>query len=425
MEPKENISGAVHMRERVTPYQKGALGRPLLRYTAYESHRESFGRNFWSLVQAYSRRQMSFESDVVRAFTGILKSIETDFGRSVWGIPSKEFVRGLTWAHTTHRLNLRREGFPSWSWTAWKSDSDSELHFKNCKRTDADLWVSRGRYGVNLKPHDFIGPSVWTIHWYHHQADSKGNEFELIDKREPEALKHTRINMESEDPSDDDSDQEPVVTGRHKSILDAHCWHLPGHPRAHDESENLRETHTSQGFIWKVPLSEMVQEGIPESKASTINLPPLNYKPKLMPPLSHIIRFYTSVATVFIPADPDPGLSLSFEYSYSVFDEAKSLHRVCLPDSEEIIAVVDLDPAWKGKGQLHKVVYISRWCRSFAGEEKKDTTEYSTAHEKLHVMLIEDVDGWGEVKRRVQILDCVKLTDWRKAKPRWELVNLA
>jgi hypothetical protein len=39
--------------------------------------------------------------------------------------------------------------------------------------------------------------------------------------------------------------------------------------------------------------------------------------------------------------------------------------------------------------------------------------------------LIESVPGWGEVKRRVQLVQEVSILDWRKANPRWELVSLA
>jgi hypothetical protein len=38
---------------------------------------------------------------------------------------------------------------------------------------------------------------------------------------------------------------------------------------------------------------------------------------------------------------------------------------------------------------------------------------------------VESVKGWGEVKRRVQMLKVIELLNWRKAEPKWEAVSLA
>ncbi|KAH4062434.1 hypothetical protein HBH50_208860 [Parastagonospora nodorum] len=426
MEPKANISGSIHMRERRHPQKKGLNSAGVrLNYTAYESHREHFGRNFWSLVRAYSRRQLSFESDVIRAFTGILSSIEPDFGYSVWGIPSKEFVRGLTWEHSFHRMDLRRQGFPSWSWTGWRSNAGVELYFKNCKRTDADLRVSRGRYRVDLNTTALVGPSVWTLDWYHCPNDST-NLFRLIDEPVSEAVpvQEKPLPAKSETSHPESSDEQVVATVRPEYILDAHCWRLAGHPRAKDESDEFRAQALGT-WPQHMPLSQLTPDDKFHSKSQKLELSPLNHKPGVMPPLSHIIRFYTSIATVFIPADPDPDLSRAWDNSSASFDETRPLHKVCIPDSDEHIAVIDLDPAWQGLGRSHTAVYISRWCKSYAGEESAPTTRYSNSNEKLHILLLEDMEGWGEVKRRVQMLDIVDLADWRKAKPRWELVSLA
>jgi hypothetical protein len=430
MEQKDNISGSVHMKERSTPKEKMLYGRPRVDYTAYESHRQYFGRNFWSLVKVYSRRQLSFEMDVLRAFSGVLKSVEADFGPSVWGVPSHEFTRGMTWAHTEHHLSLRRDGFPSWSWVGWRGNTAARLQFKQCKRSDADLMVSRGRYRVSARK--FVGPSVWTIEWYHHQIDSATGQYgvELIGKsaleRQATAFSWNNAAQRYDHFPDEPTDDEKLVAIRRlPAQIEAHSWCLPHHPRAHDEKEEVM-AYASTYDTSRIPIDQLAQDGTPIPKIRDLAMPPLDYKPGSMPPLSHIIRFYTSVATVFIPTDPDPSLELSSAYNQSEFNDHKSLHKVCLPDSEEQIAVVDLDPAWQGKGKLHTIVYISRWCPSFINErEEEGINKKSSAVEQLHVLLIESVDGWGEIKRRVQMLDLVRLTDWRRTEPRWELVSLA
>jgi hypothetical protein len=82
----------------------------------------------------YVVRTMSFESDILRGFTGILEA----HGKknpgfiSVGGIPfaqgtneflsihtlSERFAAGLTWSSS--KLMERRQDFPSWSWTGWR-----------------------------------------------------------------------------------------------------------------------------------------------------------------------------------------------------------------------------------------------------------------------------------------------------------------
>jgi hypothetical protein len=428
MERKDNISGSVHMKERSTPKEKMLPGRPRVNHTAYESHRQFFGRNFWSLVKVYSRRQLLFEMDALRAFSGVLKSVETEFGPSIWGVPSHEFTRGMTWAHTQHHLDLRRDAFPSWSWAGWRGNTGTRLEFKQCKRSDADLRVSRGRHRVSAR--DFIGPSVWTIEWYHHQIDQNTGQYcaELVGnttrKRQPTAFTWNSAAERYDHFPDEPSDDKLVAITRSPEKIEAHSWCLPGHPRVQDENEEViayASTHNSR----HIPVEQLAQFSTSVHPRQNSTMPPLDYKPGIMPPLSHIIRFYTSVATVFIPMDPDPSLELSFAYNRSDFNDNKSLHKVCLPNSDEHIAVVDLDPAWPGNGQLHTVVYISRWCPSFINEREEEMINVKPIQEQLHVLLVESVDGWGEVKRRVQMLDLVSLRDWRRAKPRWEVVSLA
>lgn len=141
-----------------------------------------------------------------------------------------------------------------------------------------------------------------------------------------------------------------------------------------------------------------------------------------MPPFSHIIRFYSSVATVLISPDAK---SNEHYYSYNLRPQGASklyyVHEVLIPETSELIGFVELDPTWPGIGKTHDLVYITRWCANFAGYAD-DQIEHP---EKLNCLLIESVQGWGEVKQRVQLVQPLDLVLWRKAKPRWELVSLA
>jgi hypothetical protein len=154
-----------------------------------------------------------------------------------------------------------------------------------------------------------------------------------------------------------------------------HEWGLPGHPG------NMKPIHKP--------------------------LPPLVPGPD-MPHLSHILRFHTSVATVLVhPEDLDY--------------RKRGDYRLLVPGSDTELARVRLDPLWSGIGKIHSLVYISRFCWEYDAYDEEDTD----SPEHLHLLLIESVPGWGEVKRRVQLVQAVSILKWRKADPKWELVSLA
>lgn len=80
--------------------------------------------DFLTLVEEYSRRSLSYESDILYGVLGILRAFEDieDPIRHYWGVPilasykgsTKEgFIAGL--CSFTLQPSTRRRGFPSWS----------------------------------------------------------------------------------------------------------------------------------------------------------------------------------------------------------------------------------------------------------------------------------------------------------------------
>jgi hypothetical protein len=80
------------------------------------------------LVELYTGRQLSYTSDALSAFSGVLSAIEHLSGdQSRSGIPSKLLTAALLWvpkyqrgrvADQPHALR-RNPAFPSWSWVGW------------------------------------------------------------------------------------------------------------------------------------------------------------------------------------------------------------------------------------------------------------------------------------------------------------------
>jgi hypothetical protein len=352
MEQKDSITGTVRMREKTLQWRKKNYYYPRGRYTdniVYGKHQMFIEeRNFWALVESYSLRKISFESDAIRAFGGILRSVESKFGPAIWGIPQYHFIRGLSWTDSKHKMSLRREGFPSWTWAGWRAFS---LHFSNCKRKDTDLRVVDGQYRVSRRQGS--GRSVWNLQWYYYASTRDGGEMRL----EPVLLQ---------------SQDEEV--GQITSATEDEC----NRPLPAEESM-LGDTQYKAREMCGLP-------GRPEEEIHAARFPALDMGPN-MPPLSHILRFYISVATAYISSSPiDSDL---YNDRYGLF----------VPGTDDKVATVALDSEWSGIGKEQTLIYISRWCMTYYMDRELDGRDYDDpGEEHLNLLLIESVQGWGEVK---------------------------
>jgi hypothetical protein len=84
-------------------------------------------------VLDYSRKQLSYQLNIINAFTGITRMLEQCCGwRFLEALPVPLIDLALLWAPSTeatdHR-STRRRGFhsPSWSWAGWEGGIDYEL----------------------------------------------------------------------------------------------------------------------------------------------------------------------------------------------------------------------------------------------------------------------------------------------------------
>jgi hypothetical protein len=94
-------------------------------------------QNFYSNLVQYKRRQLTYDSDSLNAFKGILA--RSPF-HSFWGIPiptvtsstDSVFTRGLWWRTKFNNefpgSLRRRHAFPSWSWAGWAGEIEPGIH---------------------------------------------------------------------------------------------------------------------------------------------------------------------------------------------------------------------------------------------------------------------------------------------------------
>jgi hypothetical protein len=114
---------------------------------------------FAYLITAYSKGELSYQSDILNAFAGLADIMKNDCGIEVcYGLVSTAISNSLLWRLLTPPAP-RRMGFPSWSWCGWL-----------------------GR--VIVQPR-WEGLSVWTtkytwIHWYLYDGN---NQFTLVPQK--------------------------------------------------------------------------------------------------------------------------------------------------------------------------------------------------------------------------------------------------
>ena len=80
------------------------------------------GGNRERIIQAYLRRSLTHESDIIRALQGLMSIMEARFGfHFSVGMPTKYLDSSLLWA--VRRQEKRHSGFPSFSWAGWTGEA--------------------------------------------------------------------------------------------------------------------------------------------------------------------------------------------------------------------------------------------------------------------------------------------------------------
>jgi len=118
-----------------------------------------YAGDYWKRVSEYRQRSLSFQSDALNAFLGIIGSFEAFAPpvRHLWGLPllgpevftppkrskSAIFCHSLTWVSHDYGpiAYTRRTCFPSWSWVGW--DTMANYHYLSTNPIDSILSGSK------------------------------------------------------------------------------------------------------------------------------------------------------------------------------------------------------------------------------------------------------------------------------------------
>ncbi|KAK2764745.1 hypothetical protein CKAH01_04910 [Colletotrichum kahawae] len=95
-----------------------------------ESYYGSFAEMYGWLAESYTRRAMTYRSDILNAFDGVLK-IFGFLSKTIliFGIPERFILQALLWGYEgTQGLATEPVGLPTWTWAAWAGQVQFNNH---------------------------------------------------------------------------------------------------------------------------------------------------------------------------------------------------------------------------------------------------------------------------------------------------------
>ena len=107
----------------------------ITRYGATRLVRSAVFAEYTRAIEEYTHREISYESDVLNAFAGLLHIFSRFFRcKTLLGLPESLLDIALLWKPTSQLR--RRNGFPSWSWAGWVGRVAYDVPFTLTRKID-------------------------------------------------------------------------------------------------------------------------------------------------------------------------------------------------------------------------------------------------------------------------------------------------
>ena len=144
--------------------------------------------DFFDLVGNYARRQLTFASDALNAFAGILSMITSLSGQHFfWGHMTAGFESQLWWVgKSTMRspLHANASDHPTWSWVGW----EGEVSFRHYLTYEPLILC----FAIHADDSDFAYSRVSSTSFPHPQAQMQVLDSEEVEKIVPNIIQGTQ-----------------------------------------------------------------------------------------------------------------------------------------------------------------------------------------------------------------------------------------
>ena len=149
--------------------------------------------SFPTILMYYMRRKLTYPSDILQACRGMLRKLTDIMGvELVEGLPTP-LERYLLFSRqpSEDRKELRRRGFPSYSWTGWEYIPEWDEYILESERQLDERKFSGHSVLIARK----FAQRTW-ITWFKRSSDGKLGEINAYKNREPSASKRPETTKE-------------------------------------------------------------------------------------------------------------------------------------------------------------------------------------------------------------------------------------
>ncbi|KAH6710618.1 heterokaryon incompatibility protein-domain-containing protein [Leptodontidium sp. MPI-SDFR-AT-0119] len=130
-------------------------------------------QSFMQYIEEYTKRKLSFDSDILNAFAGVINLFRSDVQLgSTFGIPNNTFGLDILW--NPEEYLERRGGLPSWSWAGWKG----RIRRSQSGIPKGPAWLKEARVRTYYAPEHAWLAGMFFLAFYIY--DSESSVFRLV-----------------------------------------------------------------------------------------------------------------------------------------------------------------------------------------------------------------------------------------------------
>ncbi|PMD33069.1 HET-domain-containing protein [Hyaloscypha variabilis F] len=138
---------------------------------------------YFELIRGYNNRNLTFESDTLRAFSAVTTAMAKSFpGGFHFGLPMFLFDLGMLWS--IHGRHSRRVSFPSWSWLGWTGDVSLHSGYAKFWKPNFGYYDGKAELSPLVDWYAIHGDGSYHLidnSYHQHQADISNSSFQLPD----------------------------------------------------------------------------------------------------------------------------------------------------------------------------------------------------------------------------------------------------
>ncbi|KAI0517907.1 heterokaryon incompatibility protein-domain-containing protein [Xylaria bambusicola] len=266
--------------------------------------------HFNTYVETYLDRNLTFDSDILSAFAGIISGANDRQLPITWGLTEKHISLDILWL--PYKWVTRRPGFPSWSWAGWKGPV---ISYRDYLILDAEIWQQRKSW-IDWYIFDKASSMFRLLSTgYAPLQEAEVTQKEESERRWREPMKQNRRGQQGADIPDEEQDSDS--SGKLASLL----WRLGGNQGM--------QAPPIRGPPYSLQDSSAINEQTLHFRTLTAHVWISSLKPNREPPRSPIDDqlILPSAPTLHLYAADGTHIGCAWAHTQELFDSISSYDR--------------------------------------------------------------------------------------------------